>query len=112
MKIHLFSDRGSTRSDRKGIRTLGTSFVKWKEGGRGSRKDGMGRTSFIEDDLLYDAACRRESRTPVRVDSCAGAPSPLGLVLRGGWIDVVPTRRTKPSPWVLPSSFVSMDKDE
>ena len=72
----------------------------------------MGRTSFIEDDLLYDATCRRKSRTSVQADSCVGAPSQLGLILRGGWSDVLPTRRTKSSPWVLANSFVSMDKHE
>lgn len=35
------------RSERKGIRTFGASVFMWKDGTRGSRADGMARTSFI-----------------------------------------------------------------
>jgi hypothetical protein len=67
------------------MRTVGTSFVIWKEGGRGSRKDGMGRTSFIEDDLLYDATCRRKSRTSVHADFLRGRTFAIRLD-PAGWL--------------------------
>jgi hypothetical protein len=46
MKDHFLSERGSSRSERKGIRTLGISRDIENEGTCGSCRDGMERLAF------------------------------------------------------------------
>jgi hypothetical protein len=90
MKSHFFSDRGSRRREPKGTRTFGAALAIWKDGARGSRADGMARTSFIADVSLYDAAC-------IRLDFTSDE-----------WVDVLHSWKTKPGAQVLPNSFLSV----
>jgi hypothetical protein len=94
MKSHFFSDRGSRRREPKGTRTFGAALAIWKDGARGSRADGLARTSFIADVSLYDAAC-------IRLDFTSDE-----------WVDVLHNCKTKPGTPGVAELLLSVENHE